>query len=63
MIKGKELTNDSKLRGLLRLVAKIRAINGPAEAAPIIIFLKKKKREGVEIEPIVDTMMAAVASA
>ena len=43
---------------LNKFKAKMAAMRAPAEAAPIVVLLKQKKKEGVDVQPIVDSMLA-----
>ncbi|KAL6704726.1 hypothetical protein ACN47E_007647 [Coniothyrium glycines] len=45
-------------RGKIR--AKFQALGAPVEAVPILVLLKQKKKEGGDVQTIIDTMLAAV---
>ena len=46
-----------KYRVLSRVGPRFAAFRAPKEAAPILLLLRQKKKQGVNVVPIVDAMM------
>lgn len=53
-----KIRKRDKLKGKILVQAALHDI--PKDALPIAVFLKQKQKAGVDIKPIVKTMMTAV---